>query len=68
MPEEAGKYIFGCEELGKPQYAGYYFGIKIVREYLKKNQLLDMKKLSETPLEEIYKPFVNNTSLPIIPN
>lgn len=53
-PEEAGQYIFGCEALGIPQNAGYYFGIKIVREYCGKNKLTDMKKLLETPLEEIY--------------
>lgn len=65
-PEEAGKYIFGCEELGIPQSAGYYFGIKIVREYMKKNQIIDMKKILETPLEEIYRFYENNTRLPEI--
>lgn len=67
-PEETGKYIFGCEELGIPQNAGYYFGIKIIREYMKKTQINDMEIILETPLEEIYKSYVNNTSLPIIPN
>lgn len=67
-PEETGKYIFGCEELGIPLNAGYYFGIKIIREYMKKTQINDMKKILETPVEEIYKSYVNNTSLPIIPN
>lgn len=59
--EETGKYIFGCEELGIPQNAGYYFGIKIIREYMKKTQNYDMKKLLETPLEEIYKSYLNYT-------
>lgn len=54
-PEDAGKYIFGCEELGIPQNAGYYFGIKILRLYIKKTQIHDMKIILETPLEEIYK-------------
>lgn len=54
-PEEASKYIFGCEELGIPQNAGYYFGIKIIREYMKKTQINDMIKILETPLEEIYR-------------
>lgn len=67
-PEESSKYIFGCKELGIPQSAGYYFGIKIIREYMKKTQINDMKKILETPLEEIYRHYRNNTSLPIIHN
>ncbi len=54
-PEEAGKYIFGCEELGIPQNAGYYFGIKIIREYKKRNHINDVNSLMSTPLEEIYR-------------
>lgn len=60
-PEETGNYIFGCEKLGIPQNAGYYFGIKIIREYRKKTQMNDMQKLLETPLEEIYQSVVNIT-------
>ncbi len=61
-PEEAGKYIFGCEDLSIPQYAGYYFGIKIIREYIYKNHINSMKELMETPLEGIYKFYDNNTN------
>lgn len=64
-PEDAGKYIFRCKELEIPQYAGYYFGIKIIREYMKKNQISVMKKILETPLDEIYKFYDNNIKLPI---
>lgn len=58
-PEEAGKYIFGCEELGIPQNAGYYFGIKIIREYMKKTKINNMNIILETPLEEIYRLYEN---------
>lgn len=54
-PEETGKYMFGCQELGIPKNAGYYFGIKIVREYITKNGINSMKELLETPLEVIYQ-------------
>jgi uncharacterized protein YjaZ len=64
-PEEAGKYIFGCEDLGIPQNAGYYYGIKIVRDYMKKKQMNDMKILMETPLKDIYKAYENRTSVPM---
>lgn len=57
-PEELSNYIFGCKELGIPQNAGYYFDIKIIRAFMKKNQIIDMKKLLETPLEEIYRCYI----------
>lgn len=63
-PEEYSKYMFGCEELGIPQSAGYYFGIKIIREYMKKTQINDMNTILETPLEEIYKSYMNSSMLP----
>lgn len=31
---------------------------------MKKTQINDMKKILKTPLEEIYKSYVNKTSLP----
>ncbi|BCN29072.1 DUF2268 domain-containing putative Zn-dependent protease [Anaeromicropila herbilytica] len=52
--EEVQKYIFGCEELGIPQNAGYYFGIKIVRAYMKKYQIEDMNELLKIPVRDIY--------------
>ena len=58
--EEAGKFMFGCEELGIPPYAGYYFELKIIREYMNKTQTNDMIKILETPLEEIYRFYTNN--------
>lgn len=61
ISKDWGNYIFGCEKLGIPQNAGYYFGIKIIREYRKITQMNDMKKLLETPLEEIYQLVVCNT-------
>jgi len=63
-PEEVGKYIFGCEELGIPHIPPYYFGIKIIRGYMKKNHIInDMMEILETPSEEIYKFYKNNTNL-----
>ena len=54
-PEEIGKYMFGCEKYGIPKNSGYYFGIKLIREYMEKNPLQDTKMLLETPIDEIYK-------------
>jgi len=53
--EEIGKYMFGCEEYGISQNAGYYFGIQLVREFMEKNQLYDIVTLLETPVDNIYK-------------
>lgn len=61
-PEESSKYIFGCKELEIPKNAGYYFGINIIRKYIKETQINDMKKILETPLEDIYR----HASLPFI--
>ena len=53
-PEETGKYIFGCPEIGIPQNAGYYFGIKIIRDYMSNNSVQTMEELLKIPLDTIY--------------
>ncbi|WP_442872302.1 DUF2268 domain-containing putative Zn-dependent protease [Anaerocolumna sp. AGMB13020] len=47
--------MFGSKAYGIPQNAGYYFGIKLIREYLERNPLQDIKILLKTPIDEIYK-------------
>lgn len=61
-PEETGNYIFGCDELGVPQNAGYYFGIKMIREYKRKHPLINTRHLLETPLEEIYQSYISGAA------
>ncbi len=54
QPKEMGKYMFGCEELKIPKNAGYYFGNRMIKEYMRQNNGINMVELLETPLSDIY--------------
>jgi uncharacterized protein YjaZ len=52
--EDSAKYMFGNEELGIPQNAGYYFAIRIVKAYLKRNPNTTFSELIKVPHEQIF--------------
>lgn len=52
--EEISKYMFGNEALGIPQNAGYYYAIRIIESYLKKNKEMTFSELLKISPHKIY--------------